>query len=113
MSDCLYCKICAGEIPAHIVHQDERAVAFRDIHPQAPTHILVVPRKHLATLDHMGEADEALIGHLHTVAQTLAKSEGISGGYRSVFNTGASAGQSVFHVHLHLLGGRPLLWPPG
>lgn len=109
MSDCVFCKIRDGQIPAQLVFQDDRAVAFRDLHPQAPTHLLVIPRKHLASLDEITVEDEALIGHLHVVARALAQEEGIAaGGYRVLINTGAHAGQTVFHLHLHLLGGRAL-----
>jgi len=112
--DCLFCRIVAGEIPADMVHQDERAIAFRDINPQAPVHVLVIPRDHLESLDEAGLRDEALLGHLLRVAARVANDEGLSeGGYRAVINTGAGAGQSVFHLHLHVIGGRTLSWPPG
>jgi histidine triad (HIT) family protein len=113
MSDCLFCKIRDGLIPAKQVYQDDRAVAFRDINPQAPTHVLVIPRKHIASLNELTDEDHALVGYLHQVAAKLARDEGLSGGYRTLFNTGPDAGQTVFHLHLHLLGGRPLGWPPG
>jgi histidine triad (HIT) family protein len=114
MSDCLFCKIAEGKIPAKLVHEDDRAVAFRDINPQAPTHILIVPRKHIASLNDLGDDDAALVGHLHVVARTLAQAEGIAdAGYRVLFNTGGHAGQTVHHIHLHLVGGRALGWPPG
>jgi histidine triad (HIT) family protein len=112
--DCLFCRIIAGEIPADIVHKDDRSLAFRDINPQAPTHILVIPREHIESLDEAGQRDEATLGHLLRVAARLANQEGLSeSGYRTVVNTGAGAGQSVFHLHLHVLGGRQLNWPPG
>lgn len=112
--DCLFCQIVAGEIPADIVHQDERAVAFRDINAQAPVHALVIPRDHLESLDEATLKDEALLGHLLRVAARVANDQGLSdGGYRTVINTGAGAGQSVFHLHLHVIGGRALSWPPG
>jgi histidine triad (HIT) family protein len=112
--DCLFCRIIAGEIPADIVHQDDRSLAFRDINPQAPTHILVIPREHIESLDEAGQRDEATLGHLLRVAARLANQEGLSeSGYRTVVNTGAGAGQSVFHLHLHVLGGRQMNWPPG
>jgi histidine triad (HIT) family protein len=112
--NCLFCKIAAGEIPAALVHEDERAVAFRDINPQAPTHVLVNPRAHIESLNDAAQTDEPLLGHLLRVAARVANSEGLSeSGYRTVVNTGADAGQSVFHVHVHLLGGRTLAWPPG
>jgi histidine triad (HIT) family protein len=114
MSDCLFCKIIAGTIPAKLVHQDDRAVAFRDINPQAPTHVLIVPRQHIPSINDLSEGDAPLVGHLHLVAAKLAQAEGIAaGGYRVLFNTGAQAGQTVAHIHLHLLGGRVLGWPPG
>ncbi len=113
MIDCLFCKIIAREIPATIVYEDERAVAFRDIHPQAPTHVLVVPRTHVATIDEIEEDHEADIGHLMRVASKVAAKEGLTPrGYRTVMNCGEEAGQSVFHVHLHLLGGKGMGWPP-
>jgi len=112
--NCIFCKVVTGEIPAAKVYEDERAVAFRDINPQAPTHALVIPRAHVASLNEAGEADEALLGHLLLVAARVAREEGhAEGGYRTVINTGAGAGQSVFHVHVHVLGGRALTWPPG
>jgi histidine triad (HIT) family protein len=114
MSDCLFCKIAEKQIPAKVVYEDDRAVAFRDINPQAPTHILIVPRKHIASLNELTDADAAITGHLLVVAQKLAHQEGIAErGWRTVFNTGKEAGQTVFHIHLHLVGGRPLGWPPG
>jgi histidine triad (HIT) family protein len=112
--DCIFCKIAAGEIPASVIFEDERAIAFRDINPQAPTHVLVIPRTHVASLNEADETDEALLGHLLRVAARVAAEEGhAEGGYRTVINTGAGAGQTVFHVHVHLLGGRRLTWPPG
>ena len=112
--DCIFCKIVAGEIPAAKIFEDERAVAFGDINPQAPTHALVIPRRHVASLDEAGEADESLLGHLLLVAARVARESGhAGGGYRTVINTGAQAGQTVFHVHVHVLGGRRLTWPPG
>jgi histidine triad (HIT) family protein len=114
MSDCLFCKILDGQLPAKFVHQDDRAVAFRDLNPQAPTHVLVVPRKHVASLNELVEEEAALVGHLHVVAAALARAEGIAErGYRTLFNTGSAAGQTVPHLHLHLLGGRVMGWPPG
>ena len=112
--DCIFCKIVAGGIPAEKVYEDELSVAFRDINPQAPTHALVIPRSHIASLSEAGEGDEALLGHLLRVAARVAAGEGhAESGYRAVINTGAGAGQSVFHVHVHVLGGRALKWPPG
>ena len=112
--DCLFCRVIAGEIPADIVRQDERCVAFRDINPQAPVHVLVVPREHIDSLDDASQRDEAMLGHLLRVAARLANEEGLSeSGYRTVINTGAGVGQSVFHLHVHVLGGRGMSWPPG
>jgi histidine triad (HIT) family protein len=108
---CLFCRIVRGEIPAKIVRQDEHTVAFRDIDPKAPTHILVIPKEHVASLDEA--SDPAMVGRLMLAAAEIARSEGITDGYRTVVNTGAGAGQTVFHLHLHLLGGRKLTWPPG
>ena len=108
----LFQKIAAREIPADIVYEDERAVAFRDLHPQAPVHVLVVPRKPIPRADAIEPEDEALVGHLFTVARRVAEGEGLSD-YRLAMNCGEGAGQSVFHLHLHLLGGRPFAWPPG
>ena len=112
--DCLFCRIVAGEVPADIIYQDERSLAFRDINPQAPVHVLVVPRDHLESLDEATRNEEALLGHLLRVAARVANEQGLSeSGYRTVINTGAGAGQSVFHLHLHVVGGRALTWPPG
>jgi histidine triad (HIT) family protein len=112
-SDCLFCKIIDGKIPAKLVKEDDRAIAFSDINPQAPTHVLIVPRKHIASLNELTDADGALVGHLHVVAKEIAREAGLTDGWRTVFNTGVHAGQTVFHIHLHLLGGRSLGWPPG
>ena len=113
-ADCLFCKIIQKEIPAQIVHEDELCVAFEDINPQAPVHILILPRRHLPSLNDAAPEDAPLLGQLHVVAARLAQEKGIAeSGYRTVFNTGAGAGQSVFHIHLHLLGGRSFSWPPG
>lgn len=112
--DCLFCKIVAGTIPAKLVYEDDRAVAFRDINPQAPTHALVIPRSHIASLAEASEDDESLLGHLLRVAARVAREEGhAEAGYRTVINTGPDAGQTVFHIHVHVLGGRSLTWPPG
>lgn len=113
-SDCLFCKIIAKEIPSKTVYEDDQVVAFEDINPQAPTHILVLPRRHIASLNEVAAADALLVGHLHLVAAKLARERGIAdSGYRTVLNNGRGAGQSVFHLHLHLLGGRGMRWPPG
>lgn len=108
----LFQKIADGEVPADVVYQDDQAVAFRDIHPQAPTHVLVVPRRPIPRADAVTEADEPTVGHLFTVARRVAAAEGLED-YRLVVNNGAGAGQTVFHLHVHLLGGRDLGWPPG
>ena len=114
MSDCLFCAIAAGDIPADLVHADDEIVAFRDITPQAPVHVLVIPRAHHANAAALAAADAALAGRLLEVAGTIAAQEGIAdSGYRLVTNTGEGAGQSVHHVHVHVLGGRDLTWPPG
>jgi histidine triad (HIT) family protein len=110
---CLFCRILAGEIPARIVHQDPTVVAFEDINPQAPTHVLVIPRQHLPSLTEAVAEDAPVIGQMHLVAAQIAKDRQLTAGYRTVLNNGAGAGQSVFHLHLHLLGGRPMGWPPG
>lgn len=109
----LFEKIADGDVPADMVYEDEQCIAFRDINPQAPTHILIVPRKVIPSLDHLEGEHEALVGHLFVVARQLAEEEGLSDGYRTVFNCGPAAGQSVDHIHLHLLGGREMTWPPG
>jgi len=112
--DCLFCRILAKEISAKMVHEDDRAIAFEDINPQAPTHVLIVPRRHIAGLNDVAAEDAALLGHLQLVAAQIARQRGIAeSGYRTVLNTGRGAGQSIFHLHLHLLGGRGLRWPPG
>ena len=114
MADTTFGKIAAGEIPADIVYQDEHVVAFRDLSPQAPTHILVIPRKEIPTLNHLQETDAELIGRLFLEAAKVAEQEGIAeAGYRAVINCNAGAGQTVYHLHVHLLGGRPMQWPPG
>ncbi len=110
----IFARVLRGEIPADVVYEDEQCLAFRDINPQAPTHVLVVPRKALAMVAHTAEEDEPLLGHLLRVASGIADSEGLAeGGYRLVINNGVAAGQTVFHLHVHLLGGRPMSWPPG
>jgi histidine triad (HIT) family protein len=113
LTECIFCRIAAGEVPADIVHRDERAVAFRDIRPQAPTHVLVVPRRHWTSLAEVPSGEEALLGHLLALCRDLARRLGLEGGYRVVVNTGADGGQTVGHLHLHLLGGRAMQWPPG
>ncbi len=114
MSDCLFCKIIRKEIPAKVLFEDDLALAFEDISPKAPTHLLVIPKKHLGSLEEAGREDRERLGHLVMVARDLARRLGHrQSGYRTVFNTGPDAGQSVFHIHLHLLGGRQMAWPPG
>lgn len=111
---CLFCKIIAGEIPASKVFEDDQLIAFNDINPQAPMHVLVVPRRHVATLNDLAAGDDALVGEMVRRAAAIAKENGFDGpGYRTVFNCNAQAGQTVFHIHLHLLGGRTMTWPPG
>ncbi len=113
MKDNLFQKILDKQIPADVVYEDDRCLAFRDINPQAPTHVLIIPRKVIPTHDDLTEADEALVGHLHVVAAKLARQFGLANGYRLVLNCRESAGQTVPHLHLHLLGGRDFRWPPG
>ena len=114
MTDCIFCKIAAGEIPAAKLYDDGEVLAFRDINPEAPVHLLVIPRRHIATLNDLTEADAALIGRLYLAAKRVATESGVAdSGYRTVINCNRAAGQIVFHVHLHLLAGRELGWPPG
>ena len=113
-TDCLFCRIAAGEVPADIVHQDDHVVAFRDIKPHAPTHLLLIPRAHIASALELTEADGSMLGQLFAAAADLARSEGLADdGYRLVTNIGRWGGQTVHHLHVHLLGGRALTWPPG
>ena len=112
--DCLFCKIAAGQIPAALVHQDDQLIAFKDINPQAPLHLLIVPRRHIATLNDLSPEDDALVGSMFRRAAALAAEHGYADrGYRAVFNCNREAGQTVFHIHLHVLAGRRLAWPPG
>ena len=111
--DCLFCKIVDGKIPSKKLYEDELTYAFPDINPQAPTHVLIVPKKHIASLAEIDAADVALVGHLHAVAGNLASEHHLDNGYRTVVNTGSDGGQTVFHLHVHLLGGRQMHWPPG
>ncbi len=113
MKDCLFCRIVAGEIPARKVYEDEYTFAFEDIDPKAPTHILVVPKKHIRGLKEVSSEDAEIVGRCHLTAAHVARERGIENGYRTVLNVGPGAGQSVFHLHVHLLGGRDLKWPPG
>lgn len=114
MAECIFCKIAEKKMEANLVYEDDMAVAFRDINPQAPTHILIIPRRHIPTVLDIGDEDISLIGHLYTVASKLAREERIGeSGFRIVVNSNRDAGQAVFHLHLHLLGGRKFNWPPG
>ena len=111
---CLFCRIAGGDIPATLVHEDEHLVAFRDIDPQAPLHVLVIPREHVGSLDEADDGHREILGSMLLLARDLARAEGVAeSGYRTVLNVGSNGGQSVFHVHLHVLGGRRLRWPPG
>ena len=110
---CLFCKIVEGSIPSTAVYQDELCYAFADINPQAPVHVLIVPRRHIDSMTSAGESDKALLGHLLWAAAEIARAKGLARGYRAVLNTGPDGGQTVDHLHVHLLGGRPLPWPPG
>ena len=113
-NDCLFCKIVTGEIPADVIFETDTTIAFRDINPQAPTHVLVIPRRHIATINDLQDGDESTVGDLFTVAARIAAEEGIAeDGYRVVMNCNEGAGQTVFHIHLHLVGGRRMGWPPG
>ncbi len=113
-SDCLFCRILEGEIPADVIYESDSALAFRDINPQAPTHVLIIPRRHITTINDLDAGDQELVGSLFIAAKEVARQEGLAeDGYRTVMNCGEGAGQSVFHIHLHLLGGRLLNWPPG
>jgi len=113
MKDCLFCRIVAGDVPARKVYEDEHTFAFEDIDPKAPTHILVVPKKHIRGLKEVSSEDAEIVGRCHLTAAQVARERGIENGYRTVLNVGPGAGQSVFHLHVHLLGGRDLKWPPG
>lgn len=113
-ADCIFCKLASGEIPADKVYEDDRALAFHDLHPQAPVHVLLIPKEHLDSLNDAAHGDEALLGHLLWLVPKIANQLGIAeSGFRTVINTGADGGQTVSHLHLHLLGGRPMSWPPG
>jgi len=113
MSDCLFCKIIAGQIPTKKVYEDHRVVAFEDIQPQAPTHVLIIPKQHIIGLKEAKPEDAEILGYCQLTAAKIARERGIEEGYRTVYNVGPRAGQSVFHVHLHLIGGRDMKWPPG
>jgi len=112
--DCLFCKIITREIPGSIVYEDDRVIAFNDIRPQAPTHVLVVPKRHIESLNELQPGDDQIVGELVRRAAAIAKERGVSAsGFRAVFNTNRDGGQTVFHIHLHVLGGRSMQWPPG
>ena len=114
MTDCIFCKIAAGDIPATTLYDDGEVLAFRDINPEAPIHLLIIPRKHIPTLNDLTEVDAALIGRMYLAAKQLAAELGVAdGGYRTVINCNRNAGQLIFHIHMHLLAGRELGWPPG
>jgi len=114
MSDCLFCKMISGDIPADVVFENDHVLAFNDINPQAPNHFLVIPKKHISTINDLSDTDDAVIGQMYLAAKQVAAKLGIAEeGYRAVMNCNAGAGQTVFHIHLHVLGGRPMLWPPG
>ena len=114
MDDCLFCKIVAGDIPADTVYENDQVFAFRDIDPKAPTHILIIPKEHIATTNDLAEAHKTLVGEMLLAAKKIAGQEGIAdSGYRTVFNCNGDGGQAVYHIHLHLLGGRQMTWPPG
>ncbi len=114
MSDCLFCKVVAGEVPADIIYDNEHVLAFRDISPQAPTHLLIIPRRHISTINDLDAGDNELVGQLFLAAKEVAAQEGVDEvGYRVVMNCNEDAGQTVFHIHLHLMGGREMRWPPG
>ncbi len=114
MADCIFCKMARGEIQPDIVYEDDEVLAFRDMNPQAPTHFLVIPRRHIATTNELEAGDAGLVGKLYLVARQVAAEEGVAErGYRMVMNCNPEAGQSVYHIHLHVLGGRSMNWPPG
>ncbi|MFW5452927.1 histidine triad nucleotide-binding protein [Thioalkalivibrio sulfidiphilus] len=114
MTTCIFCKIANGDIPAEIVYEDDQVLAFRDLNPQAPLHVLVIPRKHIATINDLTPEDEALVGRMYLAARQVAGEAGLATrGYRTVMNCNSEAGQSVYHLHLHVLGGRSMQWPPG
>ena len=113
MTDCLFCRIVRGELPTRKIYEDDRALAFNDINPQAPMHVLIIPKKHIVGLKEATSEDADLIGYCHLLSAKIARDRGMEEGYRTVYNVGPKAGQSVFHLHLHLIGGRNLNWPPG
>lgn len=113
MADCLFCKIIEGKIPSKKVYEDDRVFVFEDIDPKAPTHVLIIPKQHISGINTATESDAEIIGYMHLIAAKIGRERKIEEGYRTVFNVGPRSGQSVFHLHLHLLGGRDLTWPPG
>jgi len=113
MTDCLFCRIVRGDLPTRKIYEDDRALAFNDINPQAPMHVLIIPKKHIVGLKEATSEDAELIGYCHLLAAKIARDRGMEEGYRTVYNVGPKAGQSMFHLHLHLIGGRYLNWPPG
>jgi histidine triad (HIT) family protein len=113
MPDCLFCKIIRGEIPSKKVYEDDKVFVFEDIQPSAPTHVLIIPKKHIAGLSEATPEDAEIIGYSHLIAAKIGRERGIETGYRTVYNVGPESGQSVFHLHLHLIGGRKMSWPPG
>ena len=114
MDTCIFCQIAAGTLPTELIYQDQHVVGFRDLSPQAPVHCLIIPRKHIATINDLQPEDQHLMGHLYQAAKQIAEQEGIQEtGYRTVMNCNEGGGQSVYHIHLHLLGGRRMQWPPG
>ncbi len=113
-ADCIFCKLAAGTIPSDKVYEDDQTLAFRDLHPQAPTHVLLIPKEHLDSLNDASQSDQALLGHMLRLVPKIANQLGIAeSGFRTVINTGGEGGQTVDHLHIHLLGGRPMTWPPG
>lgn len=112
-NDCIFCKIAAGEIPTEKVYEDDEVVAFKDLRPQAPVHVLVIPRRHIAAIAELTDGDAEIIGKLVVAAKKIAAELGLADGFRLIFNNGPDAGQDVYHIHLHLLGGRKFTWPPG
>ena len=114
MSDCLFCKIVSGDIPAEKVFENDHVIGFQDLNPQAPTHVLIIPKKHVSTINDLQDEDRALVGEMFMAARQIAADQGLAEkGYRTVMNCNEEAGQTVFHIHLHLLGGRRMQWPPG
>jgi|SRR5689334_3191001 histidine triad (HIT) family protein len=113
MESCLFCRIIRGELPSKKIYEDADSYALEDIRPQAPTHVLIIPKKHIRGLKEAETEDAEVLGHLQLVAAQIARERGIEDGYRTILNVGPGAGQSVFHLHLHLIGGRPMKWPPG